>query len=105
RSPEQRVSKPRMKTGDPSFDQRLSVHGQAPLADPALRERVLHAAGDGVLSIWSGAAARYHASGLSTAEHADPPVSGRVEGEAPVGNMVAVIETLADLVEASAPSG
>jgi hypothetical protein len=102
RSPEQRVSKPRVKTGDSAFDQRLSVHGQAPLADAGLRGRVLRAAGDGVVSLWNGAAARYHAFGLSTRDHSEPPFSGVVEGDAPVGNVVAVIETLADLVEASA---
>lgn len=102
RSPEQRVAKPRVKTGDASFDERLSVHGAAPLGDPGLRGRVLRAAGGGVLSLWSGAAARYHAIGLSVGEQADPPFSGSVDGEAPVGNVVAILDTLADLVEASA---
>jgi hypothetical protein len=102
RSPEQRVAKARVKTGDASFDERLSVHGAAPLGDPSLRGRVLRAAGDGVVSLWTGGAARYHAVGLATGEHADPPFSGLVEGDAPVGNVLAVVEVLADLVEASA---
>jgi hypothetical protein len=78
------------------------VHGAAPLGDPGLRGRVLRAAGGGVVSLWSGAAARYHAVGLSASEQAEPPFSGRVDGDAPVGNVVAIVDTLADLIEASA---
>jgi hypothetical protein len=101
RSPEQRVAKPRVKTGDAAFDERLSVHGAAPLGDPMLRGRVLRAAGAGVVSLWNGAAARYHAVGLSTGEQTEPPFDGRVDGEAPVGNVVALVEILADLVDSS----
>jgi hypothetical protein len=100
RGPEQRVHLPRAKTGDVTFDQRFSVHGQAPLADAALRSRLLRQPGDGVVSLWKGAAARYHVRGGASTEE-PPPFTGDVEGEAPVHNVVAVLDTLADLVEAS----
>jgi hypothetical protein len=98
RAPEQRARLPRVLTGDPAFDQRFSVHGQAPLADVALRGRLARQPGEGVVSLWKGAAARYH---LTKAEESAPPFSGEVEGDAPVLGLVAVLDTLADLVEAS----
>jgi hypothetical protein len=60
RSPEQRLPLPRAKTGDPLFDQKFSVHGQAPLHSEGLRRQVMRQ-GDGVLSLWHGTAARYRA--------------------------------------------
>jgi hypothetical protein len=101
RASEQRVNLPRARTGDATFDQRFSVHGAAPLADPALRHRLLRQPGDGVVSLWRGAAARYHATNGAPGE-APAPFTGDVEGDAPVLNLVAVLDTLADLVEASA---
>ncbi|HVU51099.1 MAG TPA: hypothetical protein VHL80_10460 [Polyangia bacterium] len=101
RRPEQRVRLPRTKTGDEAFDGKLSVHGQAPLADAALRARVGRAAATGVVSLWRGTAARYHASGTNGAD-GPPPFRGEVEGDGPVRAIVAVLDTLADLVEASA---
>jgi hypothetical protein len=59
RPPEQRSPLPRQKTGDDAFDRVLRVHGPAPLADAALRRRVLRHA-EGTLSLWQGKAARYH---------------------------------------------
>ncbi|MDB4983756.1 MAG: hypothetical protein JWM82_4508 [Myxococcales bacterium] len=101
RGPEQRASLPRARTGDATFDQRFSVHGAAPLADAALRRRLLRQPGDGIVSLWRGAAARYHATNGAAGE--DPaPFTGDVEGDTPVLNLVAVLDTLADLVEASA---
>jgi hypothetical protein len=96
---EQRVRLPRAKTGDESFDAKLTVHGQAPLGDPALRGQLLRDAADGVVTIWRGAAARYHIAGAGSAE-APPAFRGEIEGEAPVTAIVAVLDTLADLVEA-----
>ena len=90
-----------MKTGDESFDGKLSVHGQAPLGDTGLRGRVLRQAAAGVVSLWRGTAARYHVGGSSRLE-GPPPFRGEVEGDAAVGTIVAVLDTLADLVEASA---
>jgi hypothetical protein len=101
RGPEQRARLPRTKTGDDAFDGRLSVHGQAPLNDAGLRGRVLRAAASGVVSLWRGTAARYHVAGASQAD-GPPPFRGDVEGDAPVGTIVAVLDTLADLIEASA---
>jgi hypothetical protein len=101
RAPEQRARLPRVKTGDETFDSKLSVHGQAPLSDAGLRGRVLREAAVGVMSLWRGTAARYHVAGASTAD-GPPPFRGDVDGEAPVGTILAVLDTLADLVEASA---
>jgi hypothetical protein len=100
RGPEQRVRLPRARTGDPDFDRRFSVHGDAPLADAGLRGRLARHLGDGVVSLWRGAAARYQVRGGASAEDA-PPFSGDLAGEAPVGNVVAVLDTLGDLVEGS----
>ena len=99
---DQRPRLPRVKTGDETFDGKLSVHGQAPLGDAALRGRLLREAGDGVVSLWRGAAARYHVADASR-EGGPPPFRGEIEGEAPVATIVAVLDTLADLVETSAP--
>ena len=49
------------------------------------------------------AAARYHAVSGATLERPTAPFSGVVDGEAPVTNVVSVLDTLADLLEASAP--
>jgi hypothetical protein len=104
RAPEQRTRLPRVKTGDVSFDGKLSVHGQAPLGDAGLRGRLLSEAAAGVVSLWRGTAARYYITGASHVE-GPPPFRGDVDGDAPVGTIVAVLDTLADLVEASgAPS-
>jgi hypothetical protein len=101
RGPEHRVRLPRTKTGHEDFDGKLSVHGQAPLTDAELRARVGRAASSGVVSLWRGAAARYHVAGPSRID-GPPPFQGEVDGDAPVGSIVAVLDTLADLVEASA---
>ena len=101
RRPDQRVNLPRVKTGDETFDGKLSVHGHAPLEDPALRGRVLREAAAGVVSVWRGTAARYHVAGASRLD-GPPAFRGEIEGDAPVGTIVAVLDTLVDLVEASA---
>jgi hypothetical protein len=96
---EQRVHLPRVKTGDEGFDGKLSVHGQAPLGDAGLRGRLLREAAAGVVSLWRGTAARYHVAGASRLD-APPPFRGDIDGDAPVGTIVAVLDALADLVEA-----
>jgi len=101
RRPDLRVHLPRVKTGDVAFDGKLSVHGLVPLSDPALRGRVLREAAAGMLSLWSGTAARYHVTSASRLE-GPPPFRGEIDGDAPVGTIVAVLDTLAELVEASA---
>jgi hypothetical protein len=101
RRPDQRLRLPRVKTGDESFDGKLSVHGQAPLADAGLRHRLVREAAAGVVSLWRGTAARYHVAGTSHLD-APPPFRGDIDGDAPVGTIIAVLDTLADLVEASA---
>jgi hypothetical protein len=102
RSPEQKLKLPRTKTGDPSFDQKFSVHGEAPLADAELRRRLELRQGDGVLTIWRGTAARYQLSHPGT----DAPVAftGEVEGVAPVQSIVDIVDMLADVVDASTPA-
>jgi hypothetical protein len=54
-----------------------------------------------VVSLWRGTAARYHVSDAGLPE-APPAFRGDVEGDEPVATLVAVLDTLADLVEASA---
>jgi hypothetical protein len=101
RRPAERVRQPRIKTGDAAFDQRLSVHGQAPLGDPELRKSVLRVVGNGVVFLWRGTAARYRIWSNGSADDRGAPFSGEVEGEAPVHQVVSALDTLADLVEAS----
>jgi hypothetical protein len=102
RAPEQRVRLPRSKTGDVVFDKKFRVHGAAPLGDRGLRAQVARHLGDGILSLWRGAAARYHLA-LPAADVEAPPVfAGVIEGDAPVTTLVAILDLLADAVEASA---
>jgi len=106
RSPGDRVALPRMRTGDPSFDQKFSVHGGAPLASADIRRQVMRQ-GYGVLSLWQGLAARYRAVGSGASAEAsppddsvDPPFSPNF-GHASEGReaVVAMLDTLIDLVE------
>jgi hypothetical protein len=103
RHPEHRLNLTRVKTGDATFDQKFSVHGAAPLGDAELRHRIARQQGDGVLTIWSGSAARYLLSHPSSISEAPPAFTGEVGGAAPVDGIVAIVDTLADLVEASQP--
>ncbi|HVR60321.1 MAG TPA: hypothetical protein VMU50_00405 [Polyangia bacterium] len=101
RSPEQRLPLPRVRTGDPTFDQKFSVHGRAPLGDESLRRRFA-AQGAGVLSLWAGAAARYRALGDAGGDgFVDAPLAGRWHAEESVAAVVADLDRLADLIEAS----
>jgi len=105
RSPEHRLKLARVKTGDGAFDQKFSVHGTAaPLGDGEIRRRIARQQGDGVLTLWSGNAARYQLSNPSSVAEAPPAFAGQVEGAAPIDGIVAIVDTLADLVEASQPS-
>jgi hypothetical protein len=104
RSPEHRLQLSRVKTGDSAFDQKFSVHGQAPLADEDLRRRVARQQGDGVLTLWRGTAARYLLSHPSSDSGAPAPFAGVVDGAAAVATIVDLVDTLADLVQASAPT-
>jgi hypothetical protein len=90
RNPEQRLPLPRIKTGDATFDQKFSVHGTVPLDDEALRSQIARL-DDGVLSIWTGTAARYQATIGSADTHA----------------LVSLLDLMIDLVEkgASASAG
>jgi hypothetical protein len=104
RSPEHKLKLPRVKTGDPSFDQKFSVHGAAPLADAELRRRLERQQGDGVLTIWKGSAARYQLSYPGSGGEAAPAAfAGQVEGAAPVQSIVEIVDMLADIVDASMP--
>ena len=102
RSPEQKLRLPRVKTGDPSFDQKFSVHGAAPLADAELRRRLERQQGDGVLTIWTRERGPLPALAPG---HADAPAAfaGQVEGAAPVQSIVDIVDMLADIVDASMP--
>jgi hypothetical protein len=104
RSPELRLKLERQKTGDADFDQTFSVHGEAPLRDDELRHRLAGQQGDGVVTIWRGGAARYVVAQPSSAAGAPVVFSGETEGDRPVGSIVAILDTLADLVEASRPT-
>jgi hypothetical protein len=101
RNPADRVPHPRTKTGDPAFDQRFTVSGQAPLGDADLRRRLVRQQGDGTVSLWRGAAARYVIADPDPTE-APPPFASAVGGEAPVAAVVAIVDTLLDLVDAPA---
>ena len=104
RSPEHRLKLTRMKTGDVAFDQKFSVHGAAPLGDAELRHRIARQQGDGVLTLWSGSAARYLLTHPSSAAEAPPAFAGEVGGTAPVEGVVSIVDTMADLLEASLPA-
>ena len=85
RNPDQRLALPRMKTGDAAFDQKFSVHGNARLSDEAVRRQLMRQ-DDGVLSLWNGTAARYHATG----------------GLADTDSVLALLDLLIDLLETGA---
>ena len=104
RSPENRLKLPRLKTGDASFDQKFSVHGPAPISDPELRHRLARQQGDGVLTIWNGRAARYVLSNPAVLDEAPALFAGKLDGDPPVGTAVSLLDTLADLIEASTPA-
>jgi hypothetical protein len=84
RSPEQRLPLPRARTGDPIFDQRFSVHGDAPLHSEAVRREIMRHE-DGLFSLWKGTAARYRAA----------------SGVAESALVIALVDLLIDLVEAA----
>ncbi|HEX4404926.1 MAG TPA: hypothetical protein VH560_08870, partial [Polyangia bacterium] len=102
RGADPRARLPRVKTGDAVFDLRLIVHGHAPLADAELRRRLMREAADGIVSLWRGTAARYAVAARSLDGATPPPFDGKLEGDAPVSAVVAVLDLLADLVDASA---
>ena len=85
RNPDQRLALPRMKTGDAAFDQKFSVHGNAPLGDEAVRRQLMRQ-DDGVLSLWNGTAARYHATA----------------GTADADSVLALLDLMIDLLETGA---
>jgi hypothetical protein len=101
---------PASKTGDPAFDQAFRVRGQAPLASEGLRQQVMRQ-GAGVLSLWRGGAARYqaHRNGRNEGERGDPPFVPAFGGVPPISahtdDMVAMLDTLIDLVEIGSGSG
>jgi hypothetical protein len=102
RSPEHRLKSARRKTGDPAFDQKFSVHGEVPLGDIDLRVRLARHLGDGVVTLWTGAA-RYLVVNPSTSDDAPPVFAGQVEGTAPITSLVDLVDTLIDCVEGSQP--
>jgi hypothetical protein len=104
RSLSERVPHERTKTGDPAFDQRFTVSGQAPLADTALRHRLARQQGDGTVSLWRGAGARYLVSDPNPIE-APPPFADSVQGDAPVAAVVSMLDTLIELVELTVDQG
>jgi hypothetical protein len=97
RSAEDRPDLPRTKTGDPTFDRKLGVHGSAPLEEPALRRRLLRLA-DGTVTVWNGRGARFTTSrnptdSLRRLALRAPATTARA--------LVDLVDTLLDLVEAS----
>jgi hypothetical protein len=87
RSPEQRLPLPRSKTGDPTFDQRFSVHGEARLESELVRRGIMER-DDGLYSVWNGTAARYQAT----------------TGVADAAVFLALLDLLIDLMEAGTPA-
>jgi hypothetical protein len=102
RSPEHRLKSARRQTGDPAFDQKFSVHGQAPLADLDLRVRLARQLGDGVVTLWPGAA-RYLIANPGRVSEAPPVFAGQID-ETGVATIVDLIDTLAALVENAPPT-
>jgi hypothetical protein len=84
RSPEQRLPLPRARTGDPTFDHRFSVHGEAPLQSETVRREIMRHE-EGLFSLWKGTAARYHAA----------------TGVADAAAVIALLDMLIDLIETS----
>jgi hypothetical protein len=82
RSPEQRLPLPRARTGDAVFDQRFSVHGDAPLQSDTVRREIMRHE-EGQFSLWKGTAARYHAP----------------TGVADSAAVIALVDVLIDLTE------
>jgi len=103
RNPEHRLKLPRAKTGDAGFDQKFSVHGQVPLQESELRHRIARQQGDGVLTVWSARAARYALANPAALAEAPEMFAGKLEGDAPVTSVVALLDLLADVIEASLP--
>jgi hypothetical protein len=106
RSPEQRLALPRLRTGDPSFDQKFSVHGAVALHSDDLRRRIGRQ-GAGVLSLWQGTAARYRAvhpggDGRDKAAHDPPFAPGFGARPSDLDAMVALVDTWIDLTESKA---
>jgi hypothetical protein len=99
RRPETRPTAARIKTDDPTFDRKWGVYGHAPLADRALRRRVL-AQGDATIKLWSGIAAE-----LKVTNH---PLDGATGADGrhrdPLRNVIDAVDLLGDLVEASVMS-
>ena len=102
-APSTASSSPRVKTGDPSFDQKFSVHG-----DGAARRRGAAAPG-------GAPAGRWRAHALARQRRALPALApeqprrrrcspGPVDGSAPVAVDRRAVDMLADLVEASLPA-
>ncbi len=104
RNPEHRLKLPRLKTGDVNFDQKFSVHGQAPLQDGELRHRIARQLGDGVLTVWNGHAARYALANPTTLAESPEMFAGKLEGDAAVTSVVSLLDMLADVIEASLPA-
>lgn len=100
RHEEDRVPLPRMKSGDPSFDRKLGVHGHAPVREPGLRRRLLRLS-EGTITLWTGRAARFVAPGSSTEplRRFAMPVGSGVER-----SMVDLVDTLIDLIDESQQS-
>jgi hypothetical protein len=97
RPEEDRVSLPRVKTGDSAFDRKLSVHGRAPVQEPELRRRILSLS-EGTITLWAGRAARFVAPGNPT----EPLRRFTLPtGAAATRSLVGLVDTLIDLIEAS----
>ena len=99
RSPENKVKLPRVKTGDPVFDQKFSVHGDAPLADTDL--------GDG----WRGSKATVSRSGAAApratscrTRRTRPGVERSGRGRGVGGFDRRDVDMLADIVDATMPA-
>ena len=95
RRPEDRLPLPRMKTGDPVFDWKVGVHGQAPVREADIRRRILRLA-EGTITLWNGAA-RFLAPGNPAAALHRFTLAATVTT---VRAVVEVVDTLIELVDA-----
>jgi hypothetical protein len=96
RRPEDRPTAPRIKTGDPGFDRKWGVYGEAPLSDRAVRRRLLDYT-DASIRLWAGVAAASVATASPSAGASEPATSARA-----LRSVSDFVGLLGDLVTASA---
>ncbi|HEX2657279.1 MAG TPA: hypothetical protein VHU40_03360, partial [Polyangia bacterium] len=101
RRPEDRPAAPRVKTGDPGFDRKWGVYGEALLSDRGLRRRLLDYT-DASIRLWGGVAATSVATASPSAGAQDPAASARALRS--VSDFVGLLGDLVAATATTAPS-